>query len=223
MNDVTDTLQQALMAAQVAANSINALTHALIALGRDPRWLAGDVAGAQPERLRFAWPVGSDAAARSARWPDPWFVAMGYAMPYPPALQRNDYHTGIDLNLAGYADSGKPVHACADGVVAHAGEIDGWGLVVIVEHALEDGRTLWSRYAHLSNVQVAVDARVARGDVLATIGDYAPLGKLAGDHLHFDVASANLRERPGDWPGADLDRLRRDYCDPVELVRGRLA
>lgn len=179
--------------------------------------------GAKPERVRFCHPVGDDNL-RCAAWPvGDWYVAQGYAQAYPPNMGRKDYHTGVDLNRPNYADSGSKCYAVADGEVVFAGQVSGWQLeVIVIKHPLEDGTSVWSRYAHLAVGHALRGQRVMRGDVIGTIGDYAPTGSKAGDHLHFDIAKIDLGGKPGDWPGADLQRLERDYLDPLKFIADRL-
>lgn len=200
-----------------------ALAEARISALEEAVLLAGPAAGARPPRMTLNWPVGT-AEQRGKPWPiGDWYVAQGYAQPYPPSMNRKDYHTGIDLNLPGYRDSGQPVYAIGDGLVVYAGRVTGWQLwVVVIRHDLEDGSRLWSRYAHLDNLHVTAGQAVRRGDVLGLIGDYAPVGERAGDHLHFDLSIIDLGMKPGDWPGADVDRLRQDYVEPIGAIASRL-
>jgi murein DD-endopeptidase MepM/ murein hydrolase activator NlpD len=168
--------------------------------------------------MNLFWPVG--AAPNSPTLPAPWWISVGYAQAYSLGI-----HTGIDLNLNNYADSGKPVNTIANGVVTFAGEGSriGWPnarQVVIVYH---DALKLWTRYAHLANVnEYVVEGETVRaGDILGVIGDY---GKPGGpdDHLHFDIAKVNLYQTPGDWPGSKPDAITRvlsGYVDPIMLFR----
>jgi len=173
------------------------------------------------DRLRFDSPVGTEAErAAGPVWPGDWFDATGYAYQYPSTMNRSDYHTGVDLNRPNYKDAGAPVHACADGVVVVSARFPVWLDLVVVKHSLENGEARWSRYAHLKNRTVARGQRVRRGDLLAYIGDYGSAGP-AGDHLHFDLAVADIGAHPTDWPGADLARLKRDYVDPLLFIRER--
>lgn len=173
--------------------------------------------------MRFSSPVGT-ASERDAGaiWPGNWFEAVHFAQHYT-ALSSPAYHTGVDLNLPNYADAGAPVYAVADGEVEYAGARAGWqGLMVVIRHAMTGDAdaplgAVWSRYAHLRDLQVQAGGRVNRGELLGFIGDYTPKG-WAGDHLHFDIARIDLGEKPGDWPGMDKARLLRDYYDPRAFI-----
>ncbi len=177
--------------------------------------------GAKPERLPFSWPVG-DITRRTLA---PWWLGMGWAEKYPPIMGRDDYHTGIDLNEAHDVDA--PVYAVADGVIRFAGKIKGWeGSVIVIEHALEDRRLIWSRYAHIDMLiidqwTVYSGQQVKRGELIGHIADYTPYGPKQ-DHLHFDLSWRDLGKAPGDWPNTDIARLRVDYVDPIAWITGRL-
>ncbi len=174
--------------------------------------------GAKPERLPFSWPVG-DITRRTLA---PWWIAQGYAEKYPPIMGRDDWHTGVDLNESKDVDA--PVYAVADGVIRFAGKIKGWeGEVVVIEHTLEDGRLIWSRYAHITVIDgdLLSGQHVERGYLIGSIADYTPYGPKQ-DHLHFDLSWHDLGKAPGDWPNTDIARLRVDYVDPVAWILDRL-
>lgn len=170
-----------------------------------------------PARLPFSWPCG-DITRRTLA---PWFDATGYAALYSNGTA---YHTGNDLNLSAYGDSGAEVYACADGVVVYAGVWKGWQQsMIVVMHTLEDGRLMWSRYAHIALLPggLKYGDTVKRGDLLGHIADYAPKGP-QGDHLHFDLAWVDLGAKPGDWPGLDQRRVLADYVDGCKWISERL-
>lgn len=162
--------------------------------------------------MRFDQPVGSETDRNAATaWAGGWLDASGFGRASSGYKARfGDWHTGADLNLPRFADSRAQVFASADGVVVYVGTAKGWqGRMVVIEHA----GGVWTRYAHLTETRVAQGQRVRRGDWLAIIGDYGDTGP-SEDHLHFDVSVIDLGRVPGDWPGADLARLERDYLDP---------
>lgn len=177
--------------------------------------LAGPVAGARPERLVMSWPVG-DITRRKL---EPWWSAVNYGEKY----RAGEYHTGYDLNLSGYQDSGAPVYAAADGILRFAGRIDAaWLSAVVIEHALEDGRLFWTRYAHINPLPaLVVGSRIPRGTQIGNIADYGIEGPV-GDHLHFDAAWIDLGARPGDWPGTNRQRVLADYIDILQMIAERL-
>lgn len=164
--------------------------------------------------MRFDQPIGTDEDRNAAKaWAGGWFDATGFAAPYT-VNGKKSYHTGSDLNLPNYADAKKPVFASAAGEVVFVGKVTGWhGVTVVIRHDIG----AWTRYAHLAEPVVERGQIVQRGSMLAFIGDYPPAGK-PNDHLHFDVARIDLGAKPGDWPGLDIDRLKRDYVDPREWI-----
>lgn len=173
-----------------------------------------DVPIPSQSRLVMSWPCGDINRRQLA----PWFDATGYATLYNGGKA---YHTGHDLNLSDYGDSGAAVYAVADGEIVFSGSIGGWqGFVVVVKHTLEDGRLFWTRYAHIRGVMLN-GLRVLRGDLLGYICDYLPAGK-QNDHLHIDGSWKDLGKVPGDWPGLDLARLRVDYFDLLAMIQERL-
>ncbi|HEX7050448.1 MAG TPA: M23 family metallopeptidase [Longimicrobiales bacterium] len=104
---------------------------------------------------------------------------------------RPDIHHGVDIPLP----VGTPVHAMAAGRVAYSGRMNGYGIVVMVDH----GGDVLSVYAHLS------EARVRTGDPVEArqvVGLSGATGRVTAPHLHFEV-------RRDGWPE-----------DPVGLLGG---
>jgi murein DD-endopeptidase MepM/ murein hydrolase activator NlpD len=85
-------------------------------------------------------------------------------------------HDGIDLS----APAGTPVRTAGEGTVLFAGPQQGYGLLVIVEHA----RGLVTVYAHNRDLRVRTGQGLREGQVIATVGES---GKTSGPHLHFEV------------------------------------
>ncbi len=85
-------------------------------------------------------------------------------------------HAGIDL--AGPV--GTPIYAAADGIVDRAGWANGYGNLVELDH----GKSIQTRYGHLSAILVTNGQRVRRGDLIARMGS---TGRSTGSHLHYEV------------------------------------
>jgi murein DD-endopeptidase MepM/ murein hydrolase activator NlpD len=173
------------------------------------------------------------------KWPGAWFDVTPYGSHYQ--LWNNGpwaYHTGADLNLPKQGeiqvDYGKPCFAPAAGIVraARKKEKGTWGKLVVIEHRLPDGMRVWSRLAHLLDMQVTEGEMVERGQPVGHVGDAD--GKLKS-HLHFDIAKIDLgrpwqpappgqpdpRDPAGDWPGdgeAAKQRVANDYLDPRAFI-----
>ena len=93
-----------------------------------------------------------------------------------PFYGRPAMHTGIDFRET-YGDE---VRATAAGTVTIAGTDGGYGTIVEVNH----GNGLATRYAHLSRVDVAVNQKVAAGDIVGHVGSS---GRATGPHLHYET------------------------------------
>jgi murein DD-endopeptidase MepM/ murein hydrolase activator NlpD len=85
-------------------------------------------------------------------------------------------HDGIDLA----APAGTPVRTAGEGSVLFAGPQQGYGLLVIIEHA----HGLVTVYAHNRDLRVRTGQQVREAQVVATVGES---GKTSGPHLHFEV------------------------------------
>ncbi len=100
-------------------------------------------------------------------------------------------HTGVDIP----SQAGTPVLAAGSGMVTWAGwglfsgspdnEQDPYGKAVAIRHDFGyDGQPLYTVYAHMRAVDVAVGQWVNTGDALGEVGD---TGYTTGPHLHFEV------------------------------------
>jgi murein DD-endopeptidase MepM/ murein hydrolase activator NlpD len=86
------------------------------------------------------------------------------------------FHSGIDFAAA----MGTSARAVAPGVVTWAGERSGYGQLVEINH----GNGYVTRYAHNSKLLVKVGDRIAKGQVVSSVGS---TGRSTGPHLHFEV------------------------------------
>ena len=91
--------------------------------------------------------------------------------------RANRFHAGIDLP----ADTGTPVAAVKAGTVVYADyHRGGFGNLVVLRHRYG----LTTRYAHLSDLAVAVGEPVGRGEIVGLVGS---TGRSSGPHLHLEV------------------------------------
>jgi len=97
---------------------------------------------------------------------------------FHPVLHTMRAHKGTDFA----APEGTPVRATADGIVMVAGEQNGYGNVVILQH----DSTYSTVYAHLSRFAPALrgGTHVRQGD---TIGYVGQTGWATGPHLHYEL------------------------------------
>jgi murein DD-endopeptidase MepM/ murein hydrolase activator NlpD len=125
-------------------------------------------------RARFAAAPGS-GNGRLQR-PVDGRVSSGFGPRVHPVTGGADHHDGADFA----APEGTPIRAAGAGTVSFAGERNGYGNLVIIDHP--GGTQTW--YAHQSRMGVAEGERVARGQ---TIGAVGATGRATGPHLHFEV------------------------------------
>ena len=115
------------------------------------------------------------------------------------------YHGAIDMRAA----SGTPVYAAEDGTVDWTQVWDGstktgnqsYGTALRIRHADAQGKTLQTRYAHLSSLAVAAGANVRGGQL---IGYSGVTGNITGPHLHFEVILGGSRRNPLVWLDDDF-------------------
>lgn len=85
-------------------------------------------------------------------------------------------HNGIDIG----ASTGTPIYAADGGVISMSGWNGGYGKMIAINH--ENGYVTY--YAHCSRLLYNAGKRVAKGDVIAYVGN---TGNSTGPHLHFEV------------------------------------
>lgn len=117
-------------------------------------------------------------------------MSSAYGNRMHPIQRRVKFHFGEDIA----APEGTMVRATADGRVARARHVGGYGNFVEVVHG-----TYRTRYAHLSAIHVREGDPVNRGDVLGAVGQ---TGLATGAHLHYEVLRAGRAQQP--------DRYLRD-------------
>ncbi|HKJ04929.1 MAG TPA: peptidoglycan DD-metalloendopeptidase family protein [Geopsychrobacteraceae bacterium] len=109
-------------------------------------------------------------------WPTKGWLTSYFGMRKSPYTGRPKNHEGLDIA----ANTGTPVLATADGVVARVETSAGYGKTVILDHGY-GYRTL---YAHNSKFLVKRGQKVSRGDKIAEVGN---TGRSTGPHLHYEI------------------------------------
>jgi murein DD-endopeptidase MepM/ murein hydrolase activator NlpD len=110
-------------------------------------------------------------------WPmDGGWVSSIFGRRADPFTGRVAFHSGVDI--AG--KMGGPIRSMGVGVVTFAGEKDGYGLTVEINH----GNGEITRYAHAQAILARVGDRVNKGDSIALVGSS---GRSTGPHLHVEV------------------------------------
>lgn len=90
------------------------------------------------------------------------------------------------------ANAGAPVKAVADGTVAYAEWMTGYGLLLIIDH----GNGYMSLYAHNDALLKDVGAAVKRGDAVATVGSSGGHGRPS---LYFELRRNGQPVNPSAW------------------------
>jgi murein DD-endopeptidase MepM/ murein hydrolase activator NlpD len=166
----------------------------------------------------FDFPCWRDVA-------DPWkdyYIAADVCDPGYFKLFKGVWHPGEDWNgkAGGDRDLGDPIYAIAHGVVVTAKYFaTSWGNIVLLRHALPDGTSVWSQYAHLNEMHVAEGDVVLRGQQVGTLGKGAK-NKFPA-HLHFEVRLSDLS--PGNWfpMVKDKDKVLANYAIAKEFIGAR--
>lgn len=133
------------------------------------------------DHFYFARPIAAD----NVNWP---LAEYRYGGVF---FAPNIVHTGVDID----AEEGTEILAAGPGTVITAGWglfsgaegniSDPYGQAVVVRHNFGyKGQTLYTIYAHMSEIIAVVGEAVETGDVLGLVGD---TGATTGPHLHFEV------------------------------------
>lgn len=118
----------------------------------------------------FIWPLGTvDVSSR-----------FGY--------RDGRMHAGIDLR----APRGTEIMASAAGRVAFSGRINGYGLMVVIEH----GGGIETAYAHNQRNVVQVGEQIDQGQVIARVGRS---GNATGYHVHFEFRKRGKTVNPAPY------------------------
>ncbi|MDO5654786.1 MAG: peptidoglycan DD-metalloendopeptidase family protein [Flavobacteriaceae bacterium] len=103
-------------------------------------------------------------------------MASGYGMRLHPILKIGKMHAGMDFA----ASVGTPIYATGDAKVKQAGNLGGYGNVVVLDH----GYGYQTVYAHMSRIKSKLGQSVKRGDIIGYVGN---TGLSSGPHLHYEV------------------------------------
>ncbi|WP_366186944.1 M23 family metallopeptidase [Flavobacterium ovatum] len=104
-------------------------------------------------------------------------MASGFGYRTDPFTKARKMHEGMDFT----AQTGTPIYATGDGVVAQAdANASGYGNHVVIRH----GYGYETLYAHMSKYNCRPGQRIKRGDVIGFVGS---TGRSEAPHLHYEV------------------------------------
>lgn len=144
--------------------------------------------------------------------------------------RRETAHEGIDLlaykdsqDNINHLDERIKVPAMYDGHVLKIMD-DFLGETVIIEHALEDSRRLYTIYGHVTPVgNIQAGDNVREGDIIATISAAGPKAKIPA-HLHITIGWASMPV-PTDrlnWNTIGCSDII-ELIDPLQLFEGHYS
>jgi murein DD-endopeptidase MepM/ murein hydrolase activator NlpD len=104
-------------------------------------------------------------------------MASGFGYRTDPFTKAKKMHKGMDFT----ANSGTPIYATGDGVIARADNTaSGFGNHIVIRH----GYGYETYYAHLSKYNCRPGKSVKRGDIIGYVGS---TGRSEAPHLHYEV------------------------------------
>ncbi len=106
-----------------------------------------------------------------------------------PFVNERAFHGGVDIA----AEEGKNVYSVRWGKVIYAGDINGYGNTVILEHELG----YYTLYGHMDKILVEEGEKVDSGQIIGTVG---ATGKTTGPHLHFEIRREDQKLNPDNIP-----------------------
>ncbi len=116
-------------------------------------------------------------------------LSSRYGRRVDPFTGRPAFHRGIDVS----ARRGTPILSPADGRVKKVRRSSaGYGNMLIVDH----GNGFETRFAHCDQILVSRGQKLARGEVVATVGSS---GHSTAPHLHYEVIRDNKHRNPSHY------------------------
>ncbi|MDX2495334.1 MAG: M23 family metallopeptidase [Desulfuromusa sp.] len=109
-------------------------------------------------------------------WPTKGWLTSYFGMRKSPFTGRRVMHEGLDIA----ANTGTPIVATADGIVARVKYSPGYGKMLIIDHGY-GYRTI---FGHNSKILVKAGQQIKRGDLIAKVGN---TGQSTGSHLHYEL------------------------------------
>jgi murein DD-endopeptidase MepM/ murein hydrolase activator NlpD len=166
---------------EALSDTRNQKRSSLASLSQDERAQASEADALQSQSASLAARIRAAQAPTSGGTTTPsgngtfiWPVSGPVTSPF--GMRWGRMHEGIDIGAA----DGTPIRAAGTGTVIYASWMEGYGNLVVIDHA----NGLATAYAHQSAIAVAAGQSVVQGQ---TIGYVGCTGHCFGPHLHFEV------------------------------------
>jgi len=112
-------------------------------------------------------------------------ISSRFGMRMHPILGRRVFHNGLDIRM----NVGTKVYSSADGRIIYAGEREGYGNMVVVQHK----NNYITVYAHLNDILKDTGTTVKKGELIGLSGE---TGSVTGPHLHYEIRKNNVPLNP---------------------------
>ncbi len=159
------------------ARSSRALRRLIRIYEKKKKILASRGKGFQNERGRLLWPLRGRVVSAFGRQRHPEF--------------KDVYIFKKGIEIASKHD--EEVRSVYDGVVAYADWLQGYGLIIIMDH----GGGFYSIYAHMSRLLVSKGEKVRKGQIIALAGNKGD--KQFSKELYFEIRHNGKPENPLIW------------------------
>lgn len=135
------------------------------------------------------------------------------------ANQFTGYHAGVDVEYTAPDDLNRdvPVRAITDGEVIYAGDVIGYGGVIVIRHQTPEAVTSLYGHIRLRDRQVNVGDRVTAGQTLAMLGaQFTAETSGARKHLHFAIHRGPNLSLAGHEQ--TVERLQAEWYNPNDWL-----
>lgn len=132
--------------------------------------------------------ISSVNPSKPGKWSKPvkGIVTSRFGYRNKPSKEASSNHKGLDISVP----VGTPVKAPADGNVVAAKLMSGYGYCIYLYHGFINGKSVQSRYAHLSRFAVSQGQNIKQGQIIGYSGGapgHPGSGTSTGPHLHFEI------------------------------------
>lgn len=137
------------------------------------------------EELRKSAPDLTKESGQGFIMPMEGKIGSGFGPRIHPIFGTKRQHNGVDIACV----RGQPIWSAKEGKVIFAGWKNGYGNVVLIEHA----GPVVTLYAHQQEMHVTAGYTVGKGEI---IGECGSTGWSTGPHLHFEVRTGGQPKDP---------------------------